>query len=39
MSGDSLADARLRLAELAADSDDVRALLAFIERGDRPLLR
>ncbi len=39
MSGDSLADARLRLAELAADSDDVRALLEFIERGDRPLLR
>ncbi|CAN5661790.1 acyl-ACP--UDP-N-acetylglucosamine O-acyltransferase [soil metagenome] len=39
MSGDSLADARLRLAELAVDSDDVRALLEFIERGDRPLLR
>ncbi len=39
MSDDSLADARLRLAELAADSDDVRALLEFIERGDRPLLR
>jgi UDP-N-acetylglucosamine acyltransferase len=39
MSGDSLANARLRLAELAADSEDVRALLDFIERGDRPLLR
>ena len=39
MSGGSLADARARLAELAADSDDVRALLDFIDRGDRPLLR
>ena len=27
------------LADIARDSDDVRALLEFIERGDRPLLR
>ncbi|MGH8031257.1 MAG: acyl-ACP--UDP-N-acetylglucosamine O-acyltransferase [Luteimonas sp.] len=39
VSGDSLADAKLRLAELAHDSDDVRALLEFIERGERPLVR
>ncbi len=39
MSGGGLADARLRLAELAVDSEDVRLLLDFIERGDRPLLR
>lgn len=39
VSGDSLADARVRLAEMAEDSEDVRAFLAFIEAGDRPLLR
>lgn len=39
MSGDSLEDARATLAGLAADSDDVRRMLEFIEGGDRPLLR
>ncbi|WP_101925783.1 MULTISPECIES: acyl-ACP--UDP-N-acetylglucosamine O-acyltransferase [Luteimonas] len=39
VSGDTLADARVRLAELAADSDDVRSFLDFIDAGDRPLLR
>jgi UDP-N-acetylglucosamine acyltransferase len=39
MSGSNLADAKLRLAELAEDSADVRALLDFLERGERPLLR
>lgn len=39
LSGSKLDDARVRLAELAQDSDDVRALLDFIERGERPLLR
>jgi len=39
VSGDSLADARVRLAEMAQDSEDVRAFLDFIEAGDRPLLR
>ena len=38
-SGTKLEDARGQLAELARDSDDVRALLDFIERGERPLLR
>ena len=38
-SGTKLEDARGQLAELARDSDDVRALLEFIERGERPLLR
>ena len=39
VSGDSLADAKARLAELATDSDDVRAFLEFIDSGERPLLR
>ncbi len=39
MSGANLADARVQLVELARDSDDVRALLEFIENGERPLLR
>ncbi|HSR65752.1 MAG TPA: acyl-ACP--UDP-N-acetylglucosamine O-acyltransferase [Xanthomonadaceae bacterium] len=39
VSGTRLEDARTQLAELAQDSDDVRALLDFLERGDRPLLR
>jgi len=39
VSGDSLAEARERLAELAVDSTDVRDFLDFIERGERPLLR
>jgi len=39
VSGANLADARRQLAALAADSDDVRAMLDFIERGERPLLR
>ena len=39
MSGASLAEARLQLAEQARDSADVRTLLDFIEHGERPLLR
>lgn len=39
MSGGSLEDARAKLAELAADSEDTRAFLAFIESSERPLLR
>lgn len=39
MSGANLADARAQLAEMARDSDDVRAFSEFIERGERPLLR
>ena len=39
MSGEPLAEARARLAEIAGDSDDVRRMLAFIEGGERPLLR
>jgi UDP-N-acetylglucosamine acyltransferase len=39
VSGAKLDDARLQLVEMARDSDDVRALLEFLERGDRPLLR
>ncbi|MBJ6980453.1 MULTISPECIES: acyl-ACP--UDP-N-acetylglucosamine O-acyltransferase [unclassified Luteimonas] len=39
MSGDSLDDARAKLAAMAADSEDVRRMLAFIEAGERPLLR
>lgn len=39
MSGSSLTDAKARLGELASASPDVRDLLDFIERGDRPLLR
>ncbi|MFL6593288.1 MAG: acyl-ACP--UDP-N-acetylglucosamine O-acyltransferase [Luteimonas sp.] len=38
-SGGKLDDARLRLEELARGSEDVRALLEFIDRGERPLLR
>jgi UDP-N-acetylglucosamine acyltransferase len=38
-SGSSLTDAKARLGELASASPDVRELLDFIERGDRPLLR
>ena len=39
VSGATLGDAKLKLAELARDSADVRELLDFIERGERPLLR
>ncbi len=39
VSGAKLDEAKVLLAEIAQDSDDVRALLEFIERGDRPLLR
>ena len=39
VSGAKLDEARGQLAEIARDSDDVRALLEFIDRGDRPLLR
>ena len=34
-----LAEARSKLAEQAKDSTDVAAMLAFIERGERPLAR
>lgn len=34
-----LDEAKAEIAEIAADSDDVRAFLDFIERGERPLLR
>ena len=34
-----LDEAKAELAEIAAGSDDVRAFLDFIERGERPLLR
>ena len=39
VSGARLEDAKLQLAELARDSDDVRVFLDFIEGGERPLLR
>ncbi len=39
MSGANLADARKQLAEMALESDDIRAFSEFIERGERPLLR
>ena len=39
VAGSSLDEARAKLAELAGDSDDVRALLDFIEASERPLLR
>lgn len=39
VSGDALSDARARLSELARDSEDVRAMLTFIETGTRALLR
>ncbi|WP_147651553.1 acyl-ACP--UDP-N-acetylglucosamine O-acyltransferase [Vulcaniibacterium gelatinicum] len=39
LSGARLEDARQQLAELAQGSDDVRQLLAFLESGNRPLLR
>jgi UDP-N-acetylglucosamine acyltransferase len=39
VSGAKLDEARGQLVEIARDSDDVRALLEFIDRGDRPLLR
>lgn len=35
----SLDEARARLADLAAQSDDVRAFLEFLDSGERPLLR
>ena len=34
-----LDEAKLELGEIAGSSDDVRAMLDFIERGERPLLR
>ena len=37
ISGAKLEDAMVQLGEI--DSDDVRAMLAFIQAGDRPLLR
>lgn len=39
VSGARLEDAVAQLADSARDSEDVRAMLAFIERGERPLLR
>ena len=39
VSGAKLDDALAQLGDLAKDSEDVRAMLAFIERGERPLLR
>ncbi len=39
VSGANLEDARSQLSELARDSNDVRALLDFIDSGERPLLR
>lgn len=39
VSGAKLDEAIQQLSDLARDSDDVRAMLAFIERGERPLLR
>jgi UDP-N-acetylglucosamine acyltransferase len=39
VSGAKLEDALEQLRDSAAESDDVRAMLEFIQRGDRPLLR
>jgi len=39
MSGARLDDAKAELGDIAASSEDVRAMLAFIELGERPLLR
>ena len=39
MSGAKLDDAKAELGGIATDSNDVRAMLDFIERGERPLLR
>jgi UDP-N-acetylglucosamine acyltransferase len=39
IAGLPLADAKQQLLEQAQDSDDVRALLDFLEAGQRPLLR
>ena len=39
VAGLPLAEARQQLAEQARESDDVRALLDFMDSGERPLLR
>ena len=39
VSGEPLAQAKQKLAELARDSDDVAQFLAFIEQSERPLAR
>jgi UDP-N-acetylglucosamine acyltransferase len=39
VSGRPMAEARAELAAMAGDSDDVRAMLGFIERSERGLLR
>ncbi|MGV8921878.1 MAG: acyl-ACP--UDP-N-acetylglucosamine O-acyltransferase [Thermomonas sp.] len=39
ISGAKLDEAKLELGEIASDSEDVREMLDFIERGERPLLR
>lgn len=39
MSGAKLEEAKSQLASIAGESDDVRAMLDFIQAGERPLLR
>ena len=39
VAGLPLVEAKQQLAEQAQASDDVRAMLEFIESGERPLLR
>ena len=39
VSGKPMAEARAELAAAAAESDDVRLMLEFIERSERGLLR
>ena len=39
VSGARLEEARVQLADIARESEDVRELLAFIDAGERPLLR
>lgn len=39
MSGEPLEEAKSRLQAMAGESDDVRAMLDFIQAGERPLLR
>jgi UDP-N-acetylglucosamine acyltransferase len=39
MAGLSLPEAREKLAEQARESDDVRAMLDFLDHGDRALAR
>jgi UDP-N-acetylglucosamine acyltransferase len=39
VAGGSLDEARVKLADMAGESPDIRALLDFIDAGERPLLR